>query len=90
MTNPFRTKNYGYAGDQTNNTMLGLSYQNDLNRTNEQMNDYGQRDKQTSDEFSSPEENHVHGLHKQESQTEGDPSSSSMSGYDLKGMLTRA
>ena len=42
MTNPFRTKNYGYANDiSANNTML--SYQNDLNRTNGQ-NDYGQRD----------------------------------------------
>ena len=89
MTNPFRTKNYGYAGDQTNNTML--SYQNELQRTDGQNNDYGQRDNQAADEFSSPEENRTMPLQKQESQTDqGNESSSSMSGYDLKGMLSRA
>ena len=41
MTNPFRTKNYGYANDiSANNTMM--SNFNDLNRTNGQ-NDYAQR-----------------------------------------------
>ena len=93
MTNPFRTKNYGYAGEHSNdNTML--SYQNEMNRTNgtNERNDYGQKENPVNEDFSSPEENHkMQGyLQKQESQTENDPSSSSMSGYDLKGMLSRA
>ena len=94
MTNPFRTKNYGYAGEHSNNNTM-LSYQNEMNRTNgtnEHNNDYGQKENPVNEEFSSPEENRkMQGyLQKQESQTEGDQSSSSMSGYDLKGMLSRA
>ena len=69
-----------------------LSYQNEMNRTNEQNNEYGQRGNPNNEELSSPEENQrMQGyLQKQESQTEGDVSSSSMSGYDLKGMLSKA
>ena len=42
------------------------------------------------DELSSPEVEENLQPYRQESQTENEPSSSSMSGYDLKGMFSKA
>ena len=82
MTNPFRTKNYSNPG------MTVLS-QSDAGHTGQ----YNGIPLQNSDSnFSSPEENKTMQpgmMLRQDTQTENDPSSSSMSGYDLKGMLSR-
>jgi hypothetical protein len=77
MTNPFRTNAYG--GGPMSQNMSGFSH----------MMQNG-RPIMMQDELSSPEDEGNLQPYRQESQTEGEPSSSSMSGYDLKGMFSKA
>ena len=82
MTNPFRTKHYSNPG------MTVLS-QSDVGHPGQ----YNGMPLQNSDsKFSSSEENKTTQpgmMQRQDTQTDNDPSSSSMSGYELKGMLSR-
>ena len=92
MTNPFRTKQFQNMNQSNAQTMLS---QSEINRTNlghpynEQMRAYGENDEFSSPEMGDASQYYADNRNQVQSQTDCDPSSSSMSGYDLRGMLNK-